>query len=114
MDINPFTKQLQIYNQTCTEMILDNTYCKGEWVDNPVATYNVDKASNQVTTSNGAQFSNCTVIDRKNWECLVTDTSEIIQAKNGKVILENKDQNSKRQITRLEWLQNKLLAKISQ
>ena len=118
MDINPLSKELQIYNQTCTNMILDNTYCKGEWVDKPVITYFVDKDHSSVTVKTKdepqiTQFNNCTVIDRKNWTCSMEDTAMTIQAINGKLTHTYKDQDITRQITRLQWLQNKLLTMVS-
>ena len=116
IDINPVTDKLQVYNQTCTNMILDNTYCKGDWVDDPVITYAIDKDNNQVVqTTDGQidtiQLSDCSITNRKNWKCTFEATVEEIQAVDGKIISENK--GNKRQITRLEWLQNKILATIT-
>ena len=118
MDINPYSKQLQVYNQTCTEMILDNTYCKGKWIDDPVLTYVVDKENNTVTRmvkdqSNVIQYKNCSVLSRKNWSCTTDESTEEINASHGKITHETVANDEKRQITRLEWLQNRLLANIS-
>lgn len=99
-------------------MILDNTYCKGKWIDDPVLTYVVDKKNNSVTRmiknqSNVIQYKNCSVLSRKNWSCATEESAEEIYASDGKITHETFKNNEKRQITRLEWLQNRLLANIS-
>lgn len=99
-------------------MILNNTYCKGKWVDDPVMTYVVDKDNNLVTgttnqQSDIIQYNNCSVLDRKNWSCTNEQTNEKIHAEDGRLSYENIDISEKRQITRLEWLQDRLLALVS-
>lgn len=99
-------------------MILDNTYCKGKWIDDPVLTYVVDKENNTVTRmvkdqSTVIQYKNCSVLSRKNWSCTVEESAEEIRASHGKITHKTLENNEKRQITRFEWLQNRLLANIS-
>ncbi len=118
MDINPISKELQVYNQTCTNMILDNTYCKGKWIDDPVLTYIVDKENNTVSRAVKDQpdvilYKNCSVLSRKNWSCAIEGSAQEILASDGKITHETIENNEKRQITRLEWLQNRLLSIVS-
>jgi hypothetical protein len=47
-DLNPYSKHFQIYSQTCDNMILENTFCKGTWHDNPIKTFAVSEYSEQV------------------------------------------------------------------
>ncbi len=113
-DLNPLSRELQVYNQTCTKMILDNTYCKGTWIDDPVITFFIDKKHSQVTSNSiETQLSNCSIINRKNWQCELDVSEAKIYAKQGKIIYTNHTLDDKRQITRLQWLQNYLLAKIN-
>ena len=112
LDLNPYSKQLQVYSQTCDNMILENTYCKGTWQDNPISIYNIDEENKMVTQtfryqSNEKLYMNCTLVDRKNWSCLDETTNSEITVENGKIIY--KTNSDIRQITRLEWLQNKVL-----
>ena len=114
MDVHPYSNKLQVYNQTCTNMILDNTYCKGEWLDNPVITYQVDKNNNVISanvenTDTMINYSNCTISDRKNWSCINEINGEVIQATDGQMSYQNIEVSDIRQITRFKWLQNKLL-----
>ena len=97
-------------------MILDNTYCKGKWEDNPVATYTVDQETKRITYTLENQletevYESCEIEDRKNWTCLIESSDETITVKDGKLQLPEK--SDLRQITRLEWLQSKLLEKVS-
>ena len=115
-DINPYSTKLHIYTQTCDHMILDNTYCKGEWVDDPTSIYTINNEDNSITRSFKQQsdtllYSDCAITNRKNWMC-INDASETdITVRDGKLVLvENSDI---RQITRLEWLQNKLLETVN-
>ena len=118
MDIHPYSNKLQVYNQTCTEMILDNTYCKGKWVDDPKITYVIDKNNNLITASEekhetNISYNNCSISDRKNWSCVNETSGELIQATDGQMSYQNIEIGNKRQITRFEWLQNKLLKVVS-
>ena len=115
-DINPYSTKLYAYTQTCDNMILDNTYCKGNWVDDPTSIFLIDQESSTVThsyrlQSNQKVYSKCSIVDRKNWVCTDDASENNIEVKGGKLIFNNK--SDIRQITRLEWLQNKLLEKIS-
>jgi len=71
LDINPYSKQLQVYNQSCEDMILDNSYCNGEWIDDPVLTYLVNADQSTITKTTNSQangsiaYSNCAISDRK-------------------------------------------------
>ncbi len=112
LDLNPYSKQFQVYTQTCDNMILENTFCKGIWSDNSTMTFTVSEYSDQVI----AQFDNqtepltydqCMIQDRKNWSCMDVATQLEIKVKDGMIIYNEK--NNIRQITRLQWLQNKFL-----
>lgn len=97
-------------------MILENTYCKGDWLDNPIKTFSLIQDTNQITATLGKHsqpiiYDSCTIQDRKNWSCTVKNTQENITVNNGLITLA--DNNSDRQITRLKWLQNKLLNTIN-
>lgn len=112
LDLNPYSKQLQIYSQTCDNMILENTYCKGNWQNNSVQTFTLDESSNQITTvlenlTNSNIYQDCAIQDRKNWVCIEPTTQESVTAKDG-ILIESEASNV-RQITRLQWLQNKFL-----
>jgi len=112
LDLNPYSKQLQVYSQTCDNMILENTYCKGNWQDNPVQTFIVDGNSNKITSTlenqtNSNIYQDCAIQDRKNWVCVDQITQEKITAKDG--ILIQTESSDVQQITRLQWLQNKFL-----
>lgn len=116
MDINPYSKQLQVYSQTCDNMILDNTHCKGTWTDNPVQTYAIKLQENQIIYKPGAQsesivYQTCSIQDSKNWTCLDEANNPKITVKDGVVVIEEK--SDIQQITRLQWLQNKFLKIIS-
>jgi len=112
LDLNPYSKQLQVYSQTCDNMILENTYCKGNWQDNPIETFTVNqeaakiisKLENQIDTH---IYEECAIQDRKNWVCTDELTQQNISIKDGLIIYT--ENNDRRQITRLEWLQNKVL-----
>ena len=74
MDINPYSKKLQVYSQTCDNMILDNSYCKGKWSDNPIQTYEINLQDNQIThtaenQSESIVYETCSIQDSKNWSC---------------------------------------------
>lgn len=112
LDLNPYSKQLQVYSQTCDNMILENTYCKGIWQDNPVQIFTVDGSTNQITSAlenqtNSNIYQDCAIQDRKNWACTDPLTQEKITAKDG--ILIQTETSNVQQITRLQWLQNKFL-----
>ena len=112
LDLNPYSKQLQVYSQTCDYMILENTYCKGNWQDNPVQIFTLDKSSNQITSTlenqtNSNIYQDCAIQDHKNWVCIDPKTQEKIIAKDG--ILIESEASDVRQITRLQSLQNKIL-----
>ncbi len=115
-DINPYSTKLHVYTQTCDNMILDNTYCKGNWIDNPTSVFTIDKENNAVTYSDKdlaslSTYSNCSIIDRKNWTCIDDTSNNEVIVKDGILAI---DKNSDlKQITRLEWLQNKLLEIVS-
>ena len=69
-DINPYSTKLHVYTQTCDNMILDNTYCKGNWENNPTSIFFTNKENNTVTHSNKNQsnakvYSACSIKDRK-------------------------------------------------
>ena len=112
LDLNPYSNQLQVYSQTCDNMILNNTYCKGNWQDSPVQTFTVNESSNQITSTSEIQtisniYQDCAIQDHKNWTCMDPVTQEKITAKEG-ILIENETSHV-RQITRLQWLQNKFL-----
>lgn len=112
LDLNPYGKQLQIYSQTCNNMILDNSYCKGSWQDNPVETFHINPQTNQITHKPREQidivvYKNCTIENSKNWQCANEVAQSNIVVKDGLLIYTEK--NNIRQISRLEWLQNKFL-----
>ena len=86
-------------------------------MDNPVVTYTIDQENNLVIRTTGnqvdsAQLNECFITDRKNWKCTLQATTQEIQAVDGKITIES-EEGDKRQITRLEWLQNTILAKIT-
>lgn len=87
-------------------------------MDDPVATYIVHPEANQVfykTEDNTGmvKLTDCTVTDRKNWQCATSDNTNKIQALDSSILMDNETQENKRQITRLEWLQNTILAKFT-
>lgn len=97
-------------------MILENTFCKGVWSDSPTMTFTVSEYSDQVITHTENQtdpvtYDQCMIQDRKNWSCIDQTTQQEIKIKDGIMIYNEK--NNIRQITRLEWLQNKFLKLIS-
>lgn len=111
-DLNPYSKQFQIYHQTCDNMILENTFCKGVWSDSPTMTFTVSEYSDQVIAhtenqTDSVTYDQCMIQDRKNWSCIDQTTQQEIKIKDGIMIYNEK--NNIRQITRLEWLQNKFL-----
>lgn len=116
LDINPYTDKFQAYTQECDNMILENTYCKGDWHDLPITNFKINKLSNQVIYKRADEtslksFEGCSITDRKNWTCSSTDyESNTISVVDGLIQFEEK--STIRQITRLEWLQNKFLASI--
>ncbi len=115
-DINPYSTKLYVYTQTCDNMILDNTYCKGNWIDDPTSIFLVNKENNTVThtyknQSNIKMYSDCSITDRKNWVCTDDVTESEITVKDGELIFD--EAGDLRQITRFEWLQNKILEKIT-
>ena len=116
MDINPYSKQLQIYSQTCDNMILENTYCKGKWTDNPIQTYLINLQENQIIQKSENQselviYENCSIQDSKNWACTNELNNSVVSVKNG--IFQFEKNNPIQQITRLKWLQNKFIEFIS-
>lgn len=116
MDINPYSKQLQVYSQTCDNMILDNSYCKGKWSDNPVQTYQVDLQAQQIQhrSQNSAEsiiYETCSIQDSKNWTCTDDLSTPILSVKDG--VFELEEGSPVQQITRLKWLQNKFLNIVS-
>jgi len=121
LDINPYSKQLQVYNQSCEDMILDNSYCNGEWIDDPVLTYLVNADQSTITKTTNSQangsiaYSNCAISDRKNWSCINNETNEGIFAIEGIVKNNNEVPTTigKQTITRLKWLQNRFLEKLA-
>jgi len=99
-------------------MTLDDTHYKGKWKDDSVITFIVKKEKNRVTRSeqnlpNIIQNDIFSVLDRKNWSYSIENSTEIIHATDGIISHENLNQNAKQQVTRLQWLQNILLEKIS-
>jgi len=95
-------------------MILENTYCKGDWHDNPIETFLVNKEATQIISklknqadSDSGIYEGCAIDDRKNWMCTDELTQQNITVKDGFVIYD--ENNDRRQITRLQWLQNKVL-----
>jgi len=99
-------------------MILDNSFCKGKWLDDPVITYNVDKKNNLVTTNSepidsAVTYHDCLITNRKNWSCANEQNDGRIQAIKGDLRYENIEVSDKQQITRFKWLQNKLLTLVS-
>jgi hypothetical protein len=112
MDINPYSKQLQVYSQTCDNMILDNTYCKGKWIDNPIQTYAINLLENQIIHKSENQpesivYETCSIQDSKSWTCTDKLNNPVITVKDGMFIFD--ETSAVQQITRLEWLQYKLL-----
>ncbi len=113
-DFNPLSNKLVVYPQSCTNMILDNTFCKGEWVDEPITAYLVDKENNSVISKTKdqdgiIQFKDCSIVDRKNWSCTMPESNVQISALDGIVTANSDTASDRRQITRLQWLQNKFL-----
>lgn len=92
-------------------MILENTYCKGDWQDNPIETFIVNQDTTQIifkleNQADSIVYEGCAIQDRKNWLCTDELTQQNITVKDGLIIFtENSD---RRQITRLQWLQNKV------
>lgn len=122
IDINPYSKQLQVYNQSCEDMILDNSYCNGKWVDDPVISYLIDSEQSTVIKSEAGQsntstYNNCSISDRKNWSCINNETNEGVFSVNGEVKYNEETETpkkiGKRTITRLKWIQNRFLDKLS-
>jgi hypothetical protein len=116
LDINPYSNKLKVYSQICSNMILENTYCKGDWQDNPVETFTVNKSADQIIYEfehqpGSSVYEGCTIQDRKNWVCTDESTNQYIMAKDGMLIYD--DNSDTRQISRLEWLQNKFLKIVS-
>jgi len=112
LDLNPYSKQLQVYSQTCDNMILDKTYCKGDWLDNPVETFLVNQDTGQIISksenhSDSNIYQSCAIKDRKNWVCANEITQQNMTVKDGLIIYSNN--NDSRQITRLQWLQGIIL-----
>lgn len=112
LDLNPYSKHLQVYTQTCDNMILENTYCKGDWQENPIETFTVNQDAAEIASKLENQldtkiYEGCTIQDRKNWVCTDKLTKQNILVKDGLVIYA--ENNDRRQITRLQWLQNKVL-----
>ena len=115
-DINPYSTKLHIYTQTCDRMILDNTYCKGDWVNDPATIFTINNDENSVIRSfkqqsNTHVYSDCVITDRKNWMCMDNTHETDITIKDGKLALT--ERSDIRQISRLEWLQNKLLERLN-
>ena len=121
IDINPYSKQLQVYNQSCEDMILDNSYCNGEWIDDPVVSYFINREQSTVTSTdeqgNTTTYNNCSISDRKNWSCTNSEADESISAVDGIVSIKKDTDDvssiGKRPITRLKWLQNRFLEKFN-
>jgi len=116
LDINPYSKQIQIYSQTCDNMILDNTYCKGNWEDNPVQTFKINLQDSQIihipdNQSDSIIYNDCSIQDSKNWTCVDELNEQTITVKDG--MLAKEEKSDVQQITRLKWLQNKLLEFVS-
>lgn len=119
IDINPYSKQLQVYKQSCEEMILDNSYCNSKWVDDPVITYLINSDQSTVTKTNkppidNTIYNNCSINDRKNWSCVISEINESIFSVDGIITDESEDTLNigKRHITRLQWLQHRFLEKL--
>lgn len=111
-DINPYTNKLQIYSQQCDNMILNNTYCKGTWHDKPIETFIVDQQTQNISLfienqPNTLTLENCSIQDRKNWSCDDTLSNKVLSIVDGK--LQFDVESNIQQITRLQWLQNKIL-----
>lgn len=95
-------------------MILDNTFCKGEWEEQATITFLIDEAKNSVVRITEGQleeivYENCSIRDRKNWTCNTEIDEKIISVTDGNLNITETESKNVRQITRLEWLQNKLL-----
>ncbi len=93
-------------------MILENTYCKGNWLDKPVETFTIDLTTDQVTSTienktDASVYTNCIIQDRKNWTCESTSLQKNISVIDG--LINFGEKSDTRQITRLEWLQYKIL-----
>jgi len=116
LDLNPYSKQFQVYSQSCDNMILENTFCKGNWHDNPINTFTVSQYSDQVISKLENQpesfiYKDCTIQDRKNWTCSDESTQLEINVEDGLIVYN--EANNIRQISRIEWLQNKFLKVIN-
>lgn len=116
LDINPYTNKLQAYQQECDNMILDNSYCKGKWQDLPITQYTVNELAQQVIyqQSNDTSlksYEGCSIVDRKNWTCPIDRENSSIAVSDG--MIQFGENSSVRQITRLEWLQNRFLEYIN-
>ncbi len=115
-DIHPYTNKLHVYTQQCDNMILDNTYCKGTWQDKPVEAYIINHETQQIVHIRANQpdlhtFEDCKIKDRKNWTCTDTRSNQELAVKDGKLLFDKK--SDIQQITRLQWLQNKVLKSIN-
>ena len=83
LELNPYSKQFQVYTQTCDNMILENTHCKGAWHDNPVQNYAIQQSTNQVIANSNNQlepviYETCQIKDSKNWACANETTQQSI------------------------------------
>ena len=112
LDINPYTNKFHAYQQECDNMILENTYCKGNWQDLPVTRYTVNELAKQVIYQHDNEtgvkaYEGCVIQDRKNWSCSKDYENETIVVTDG--IIQFEEKSKIRQIKRLEWLQNKFL-----
>lgn len=97
-------------------MVLENTYCKGNWQDNPITSFSIDEEKKIVTRSIQHQsnvhiYPDCSIKDRKNWLCKGELSEQNITISDG-MIIKTKDSGI-RQISRMQWLQNKILEKFS-
>ena len=97
-------------------MILENTYCKGTWQNRSTETYTINQQALQVTHNTEGQtnlrtYEDCAIQDRKNWTCTDTLSNKNMTVKDGKLLFDEK--SDIRQITRLQWLQNKVLSFIN-
>lgn len=72
-DLNPFSSEITVYSVYCGE----DTGDQGACINLPPITYDVSPDRQEVTywadTGVPATFTDCTVRDRKNWECWYKD-----------------------------------------
>ncbi len=78
----------------------------------PVETYTIDQQVQNISLfienqPNKLTLENCSIQDRKNWRCDDTRSNKVLSIVDGE--LQFDEESDIQQITRLQWLQNKIL-----